>query len=299
MPRYNNIRFQNLVALIDASRSGKCNHDVLQQLDQKRQTTYCSDLFYQSSWPDYIDTYGMTDDFSDMVADYVFDAVEEDVHHQLEKVGGKLSADGTDLPFTPTRDPGLRELLELDRFESGWFRNLRKASLPKELKRAGWHTLPYWLMTADARSNLAYALYAARVPAMERISAFCLGEVFRLEIEAKLIAGMEKARGYNVVFGEVADERDRLPSLYGLLDWLYQKPVIGSVPAFYEWSHGQDRAVLESIQSENMFAIIHAYLTRIEQRDWPDRECMARLATLLFEGEKSGVFVSAMHNTAT
>ena len=296
MPRYNNIRFQNLAALIDASRSKKCNHDVLQQLDQKRQTTYCSDLFYQSSWPDYIDTYGMTDDFADMVADYVFDGDEEDAIHQLEKVGGKLSADGNYLPFTPTRDPDLRELLELDRFESGWLRNLRKASLPKELKRAGWHTLPYWLMTADARSNLAYALYAARIPAMERISAFCLGEVFRLEIEAKLIAGMEKARCYNVAFGEGTDDRERLPSLYGLLDWLYQKPVSGSVPAFYEWSHGQDRAVLESIQSEKMFAIIHAYLTRIERCDWPDRGHMARLAKLLFDGGKPGMFVSVMHH---
>jgi hypothetical protein len=190
----------------------------------------------------------------------------------------------------------LRELLELDRFETGWFRNLGKASLPRELKRAGWHTMPFWLMTEDARSNLAYALYAARVPAMAHISAFCLGGVFRLEIEAKLIAGMEKARSYNVAFGDGADDRDRLPSLYGLLDWLHQKPVTGSVPAFYEWSHGQDGTVLESSQSENMFAMIHAYLTRIAQRDWPDRGHMARLATLLFDGGKPGMFVSVMHH---
>lgn len=298
MPRYNNVRFQNMVSLIDVSRMKSLRPVMISDLDHKHQTTYYSDLFYQSDWPDYVRLYGLTDPFSDMVADHTFDQEEDDVFHQLETIGSKLSDDGSQPPFTPTRDPDWRAALELDRFESGWFRNLRKVSLPKQLCKAGWQALPAWRMTEAAQSNLAYALYAARVPAMARISAFCLGEVFRLEIEAKLIKAMEKARSYNVAFATDADGRDRQPCLYGLLDWLNRQPVPGSVPAFYEWSHGQDRTVLASSQSEHMFAMVHSYLGKVHNQEWPDREHMARLAEFLFDGKKPGLFLSLMHNAS-
>lgn len=296
MPRYNNIRFQNMVKLIDVSRMKSLRPVMISDLDHKHQTTYYSDLFYQSDWPDYVRLYGLTDSFSDMVADHTFDQEEDDVFHQLETIGSKLSDDGSQPPFTPTRDPEWRSVLELDRFESGWFRNLRKVSLPKQLRKAGWQALPAWRMTESAQSNLAYALYAARVPAMARISAFCLGEVFRLEIEAKLIKAMEKARNYNVAFATEADGRDRQPCLYGLLDWLNRQPVLGSVPAFYEWSHGQDRKVLASSQSEHMFAMIHAYLEQMSHRIWPNRQDMANLAALLIDDGKPGLFSVVLEN---
>lgn len=291
MPRPDNYRFQNLARLLGAASKKGLRVQDIRNIDLAHRTTYFTDLNYGPAWPAFVGWFGMEDALADLFADYSIDLMADEEVGETSAFSTKFSAPDTP-DFTPTRDPVLREALDLDRFETGWLTNLKRTSLTKELKRAGFLGFPAHRFSVRAQANLGAALYAARHSGMERIFAFCLAEVFLAEIEVKLIQMRDMAERIGAVF-PVASRTQLPPPLATLIE--YQSPELDQtgMDEFFRWSFGDEIYENRIVNGGDMLNEICNYVLQVAECVWPSRQHCEGVAGFLLDAKGAGPFLKA------
>ncbi len=278
MARFQNYRYVNLVKLITALSADKPVISDIRLIDRECGTTYYTDLINARDWPPYIVWFGLTDMISDLVSEYLFNTLSEDEVGELETKGKKLSAI-SEPAFTPTINADLRTELDLDAVERGWFGFRKSIHLEREVRKSAKFTLKTSVLSANAQSNLAYALHAFRTKRWP-LAAFCFAQFVSTEFEVKYILMKDHAIKNGLQLAECPTMH--IPdSFLELMRFIQPEVDRDNLSRFCLWSEGSALSASSTLEHDKYCDALIDFMSRVHARIWPSREHVHHIADLI------------------